>query len=177
MTQDNQQAGSVEEEAGGYGTPTVEQELPGGAAKSFAQPRDEEAFDAAGLNQDNSDGETYPAGSPDLSKFGAEDQDSAGEPGAGRFGGTEDQMNAEDESTEAGFDQGNEATAEVGGTVPSSEAEMDDANTEKPVPGRPFSSESGQDAAGIPDGSGTDLPEEKSPKDRDSDDAESFDAG
>ena len=32
-----------------------------------------------------------PAGAPDLSQFGAEDQDSAGEPGAGRFGGTEEQ--------------------------------------------------------------------------------------
>ncbi len=177
MTQDNQQARSVEEEAGGYGTPTAEQELPGGDAKAFAQPRVEEAFDAAGLNQDSSDGETYPAGAPDLSQFGAEDQDSAGEPGAGRFGGTEKQMNAENESTEAGFEQGNEAAAENGGAVPSSEAEMDEANTEEPEPGRPFSSESGQDAAGIPDGSGTDLPEDKSPKDRGRDDAESFDAG
>lgn len=177
MTQDNQQARSVEEEAGGYGTPTAEQELPGGDAKAFTQPRVEEAFDAAGLNQDSSDGETYPAGAPDLSQFGAEDQDSAGEPGAGRFGGTEKQMNAENESTEAGFEQGNEAAAENGGAVPSSEAEMDEANTEEPEPGRPFSSESGQEAAGIPDGSGTDLPEDKSPKDRGRDDAESFDAG
>lgn len=176
MTQD-QQGRPIEEEAGGYGTPTAEQELPGGDAKTFAQPRDEEAFDAAGLNQDSPDGETYPAGAPDLSQFGAEDQDSAGEPGAGRFGGTEEQMNAENESSEAGFEHGNEAAAERGGAVPSSEAEMDEANTEEPEPGRPFSSESGQDAAGIPDGSGTDLPEEQSPKDRDSEDKESFDAG
>jgi len=177
MSQDNQQDRAVEEEAGGYGTPTPEQELPGGDAKTFAQPRDEEAFDAAGLNQDSPDGETYPAGAPDLSQFGAEDQDSAGEPGAGRFGGTEEQMYAENESTEAGFEQGDETAAENGGAVPSSEADMDEANTEEPEPGRPFSSESGQDAAGIPDGSGTDLPEERSPKDRDSDDKESFDAG
>ena len=86
-------------------------------------------------------------------------------------------MNAENESSEAGFEQGDETAAENGGAVPSSEAEMDEANTEEPEPGRPFSSESGQDAAGIPDGSGTDLPEEKSPKDRDSDHKESFDAG
>lgn len=181
MTQD-QHGRPTEEEAGGYGTPTAEQELPGGDAKTFAQPRDEEAFDAAGLNQDSPDGETFPAGAPDLSQFGAEDQDSAGEPGAGRFGGAEEQMNAENESSEAGFERGNATAAESGGAVPSSEAEMDGANTEEPEPGRPFSSESGQDAAGqdaagIPDGSGTDLPEEKSPKDRDRDDAESFDAG
>ncbi|MBT2550991.1 hypothetical protein [Arthrobacter sp. ISL-65] len=37
----------------------------------------------------------------------------------------------------------------------------------------PVSSESGQDAAAIPDGSGNDLPQEKSPNDDD----ESFDAG
>lgn len=43
-------------------------------------------------------------------------------------------------------------------------------------PGRSFSSESGQDAAGLPDGSGTDLPEGRSPKDRD-DDKDAFDAG
>jgi hypothetical protein len=177
MTQDNQQDRVVEEEAGGYGTPTAEQELPDGDAKTFAQPRDEEAFDAAGLNQDSPDGETYPAGAPDLSQFGAEDHDSAGEPGAGRFGGTEEQMDAENESTEAGFEQGDQAAAESGGAVPSSEADMDEANTEEPEPGRPFSSESGQDAAGIPDGSGTDLPEEKSPKDRDGDESESFNAG
>jgi hypothetical protein len=177
MTQENQQGRPVEEEAGGYGTPTAEQEMPGGDGKSSAQPRDEEAFDAAGLNQDSSDGETFPAGTPDLSQFGAEDQDSAGEPGAGRFGGTEEQMNAEIDSTEAGFEQGNEAAAEKGGAVPSSEAEMDDANTEEPEPGRPFSSEAGQEAGGIPDGSGTDLPEEKSPKDKDSSDSDSFDAG
>lgn len=60
--------------------------------------------------------------------------------------------------------------------VPSAEAEMDESNTEKPDAGRPFSSEPGQDAAGLPDGSGTDLPESKSPKDRD-DDEDTFDAG
>ena len=46
-------------------------------------------------------------------------------------------------------------------------------NSEAAMP----SSEPGQDAAGLPDGSGTDLPDDKAPKDRDSDDAETFDAG
>lgn len=61
--------------------------------------------------------------------------------------------------------------------VPSADAEMDASNTEKPDAEGPVSSESGQDAAGLPDGSGTDLPGSKAPKDRDSDDKESFDAG
>jgi hypothetical protein len=168
MTQENQ--GTPIEEEGGYGTPTVEQEMGGADAKKFAQPREEEAFDAAGLSQDSPDGETYPAGAPDLSQFGAEDQDSAGEPGAGRFGGTEDQMNAENESADPGF----ESAAESDAAVPSAEAEMDESNTEDPDSGRPFSSEPNQDAAGIPDGSGTDLPDSTAPKDRDDD---TFDAG
>ena len=151
MTQENQQ--DPIEEAGGYGTPTAEQELPGGDTKKFAQPREEEAFDAAGLSQDSPDGETYPAGAPDLSQFGAEDKDSAGEPGAGRFGGTEEQMSSENASTTPGY-----------GAAKDSEAAMP-------------SSEPGQDAAGLPDGSGTDLPQDKAPKDRDGDDEEAFDAG
>jgi hypothetical protein len=52
---------------------------------------------------------------------------------------------------------------------------MDESNTEEPDAGRQFSSEPGQEASGLPDGSGTDLPESKSPQD--SDDEESFDAG
>ena len=173
MSQENQQEPT--EEAGGYGTPTAEQELPGGDTKKFAQPREEEAFDAAGLSQDSPDGETYPAGAPDLSQFGAADQDSAGEPGAGRFGGTEEQMSSENASTTPGYDPDATENSEV--AMPSSEAEMDESNTEEPDAGRPFSSEPGQDAAGLPDGSGTDLPDDKAPKDRDSDDEESFDAG
>ena len=171
MTNDSQ--GTPIEEEGGYGTPTVEQEMGGADSKKFAQPREEEAFDAAGLSQDSPDGETYPAGAPDLSQFGDEDQDSAGEPGAGRFGGTEDQLKAENESTDPGFED-NAATGGGDAAVPSAEAEMDESNTEDPDAGRPFSSEPNQDAAGIPDGSGTDLPDSKAPKDRDDD---TFDAG
>ena len=80
-------------------------------------------------------------------------------------------MSSENATTEPGFDtDGREAA------VPSTDAEMDASNTEEPDAGRPFSSESGQDAAGLPDGSGTDLPKEKSPKDG-KDDEEPFDAG
>ncbi|BAS06839.1 hypothetical protein AHiyo4_02610 [Arthrobacter sp. Hiyo4] len=57
--------------------------------------------------------------------------------------------------------------------VPSTEAEINDANAGSQG-SEPFSSESGRDAAGLPDGSGTDRPKDKSPND---DGGESFDAG
>jgi hypothetical protein len=214
MNQESEKRNPIEE-AGGYGTPTAEQEMPGADNKKFAQPRDEEAFDAAGLSQDSSEGEKFPAGSPDLSQFGTEDKDSSGEPGAGRFGGTEDQMMAENESTDPGFeplpgtsaggssaaggpgvnpvpahpdempepqvpdptpaDDDSAAYDDPGAAVPSSEAEMEDWNTED-TPNRAFSSEPKPDAAGIPDGSGTDLPDQKSPRDR-GDGEDTFDAG
>lgn len=110
----NSQGTPIEE--GGYGAPAVEQEMGGADTKKFAHPREEEAFDAAGLSQDS--------------------------PG--------------------------------GAEVPSADAEMDESNTEDPDAGRAFSSEPTPDAAGIPDGSGADLPDSKSPKDRDDD---TFDAG
>ncbi len=72
---------------------------------------------------------------------------------------------------------GPDAGRSSGAAVPSADAEMDESNTEKSDAGRPFSSEPGQDAAGLPDGSGTDLPEDQAPKDRDGDDEDAFDAG
>lgn len=57
--------------------------------------------------------------------------------------------------------------------LPSSAAEIDESNDDSQG-SAPVSSESGQEAAGLPDGSGNDLPQEKSPKD---DGGESFDAG
>jgi hypothetical protein len=56
--------------------------------------------------------------------------------------------------------------------LPSSAAEIDESNDDSQG-SAPVSSEPGQEAAGIPDGSGNDLPKEKSPNDED----ESFDAG
>jgi hypothetical protein len=106
----------------------------------------------------------------------AADQQNSAEPGAGSFGGTEEQMSSENANARTGYDADPEASADAGTAVPSSEADMDGANTEQPDAGRPFSSEPGQDAAGLPDGSGTDLPASKSPKDSD-DDADAFDAG
>lgn len=57
--------------------------------------------------------------------------------------------------------------------LPSSAAEIDENNDDSKG-SAPVSSESGQEAAGIPDGSGDDLPREQSPND---DGGESFDAG
>ncbi|WP_258804423.1 hypothetical protein [Pseudarthrobacter sp. NS4] len=57
--------------------------------------------------------------------------------------------------------------------LPSGEAELDEGNDDSKG-SAPVSSEPGQEAAGIPDGSGSDLPQEKSPND---DGGESFDAG
>ena len=57
--------------------------------------------------------------------------------------------------------------------LPSSAAEIDESNDDSQG-SAPVSSESGQEAAGIPDGSGNDLPKEKSPNDEG---GESFDAG
>jgi len=57
--------------------------------------------------------------------------------------------------------------------LPSSAAEIDESNDDSKG-SAPVSSESGQEAAGIPDGSGNDLPKEEQPND---DGGESFDAG
>ena len=171
MSQDNQRT-EPDEEVGGYGTPTAEQEVGGAETKQFAQPREEEDFDAAGLNQNSPDGEAFPTGMPNLSHFDEEDKDSAGEPGAGRFGGTDDQHHAESDTNDPGFEPG-EPPIPRDADDPSAEAEINDGNADSQG-SEPFSSESGQDAAGLPDGSGTDLPKDKSPND---DDEESFDAG
>ena len=171
MSQDNQHA-APEEEAGGYGTPTVEQEMGG---KQIAQPREEEDFDAAGLNENSPDGETYGTGAPNLSHLAEEDQDSAGEPGAGRFGGTDEQHHAEGDASSPGFDPvpgESPVPRDADTAVPSADAEIDEGNADDPDSGQ-FSSEPGQEAAGLPDGSGNDLPQEKSPNDED----ETFDAG
>ncbi|MBN9130630.1 MAG: hypothetical protein J0I04_13430 [Paenarthrobacter ureafaciens] len=122
---DSQNA-TPEEEVGGYGTPTAEQEAGGGQA----QPRVEEDLSDAGLSQDSPDGETYATGAPNLSHLDPEDSDSSGEPGAGRFGGTDEQS-------------------------------LQEQNLQP-------------DAEDLPDGSGTDLPQEQAPND---DDQEDFNAG
>jgi hypothetical protein len=116
MTQENQHA-EPEQDPGGYGTPTAEQELGG-----------------------NQGGATQGAGGADTN-----------EPQSGVGG----------EQVPRDMD------------LPSSAAEIDESNDDSQG-SAPVSSEPGQEAAGIPDGSGSDLPQEKSPKD---DGGESFDAG
>ena len=147
---------------------------PAGTPGSFAQPREEEAFDAAGLSQDSPDGETYPAGAPDLSQFGAEDQDSAGEPGAGRFGGTEEQMSSENASTTPGYDADASENSEA--AVPSSEAEMDDVQHRRARRRAALllRARAGRGRAAGRIGNGP-AGDQGSPKDRD--DEETFDAG
>ncbi|MDI2021764.1 hypothetical protein [Paenarthrobacter nicotinovorans] len=82
----DKQDATPEEEVGGYGTPTAEQEAGGGQA----QPRVEEDIDEAALGEGT--------GAPNLSHLNPEDSDSSGEPGAGRFGGIDEQSHAEQSS-------------------------------------------------------------------------------
>jgi len=167
MTQENQQGMPVEEEATGYGTPTAEQEM-GGIGKA-AQPRRDEDAGADGLSQDMPDDEAS-IGAPDLSVVGED--------------GMEDDVPLENESTDPGFEQAGDKAAEqdndwysgddgTGTTVPSGDADLDEGNTDDAEP-ETFSSEPGGDATGLPDGSGTDLPGDRSPRDSDGD---SFSAG
>lgn len=120
MSQDNQST-APDQSAGGYGTPTAEQEMGGQQDAGF----------------DSNEPETEP-----------------GQPPVPR------------EADGVGFQDGE-------AVVPSVEAEIDESNSNEQG-ADDSSSEPGQEAAGLPDGSGNDLPQEKSPKD---DDGESFDAG
>ena len=96
------------------------------------------------------------------------------------MGGTQGSVDGSAGADETGSVGTNEPQAEASGDpvprdvdLPSSAAEIDESNDDSQG-SAPVSSESGQEAAGIPDGSGNDLPQEKSPND---DDGESFDAG
>ena len=93
------------------------------------------------------------------------------------MGGTQ---GAADSSAAPGGVETNEPQSDASGDpvphdvdLPSSAAEIDESNDDSQG-SAPVSSEPGQEGAGIPDGSGNDLPEEKSPND---DGGESFDAG
>jgi len=162
-----QESNNPEEEAGGYGTPTAEQESGG---RQFAQPRAEEAIDEAGLEEERAEGGGYPGGAPDLSHLGNEDTDSAGEPGAGRYGGIDDQARAEQNLDSPELDNTGRDTDSPDVVLPSVDAAMDEGNTdmldysESPEPGAE------------PDGGGTRLPDEQSPRDEE-DEGERFDAG
>ncbi len=90
----DKQNATPEEEVGGYGTPTAEQEAGGGQAQP---PRVEEDIEEAALGE----GTGAP---PNLSHLDPEDSDSSGEPGAGRFGGTDEQYLAEQSTQPDGND-------------------------------------------------------------------------
>jgi hypothetical protein len=96
----------------------------------------------------------------------------AGAAGAGPSGGTDDQPHAGADTNDPGVER-DEPPVPRDVDVPSAEAEIDESNADSQG-SEPFSSEPGQEASGVPDGSGNDLPKEKAPND---DDEESFDAG
>nr|WP_306878249.1 hypothetical protein [Paenarthrobacter nicotinovorans] len=107
----DKQDATPEEEVGGYGTPTAEQEAGGGQA----QPRVEEDIDEAALGEGT--------GAPNLSHLNPEDSDSSGEPGAGRFGGIDEQSHAEQSSVP---DDTEELPDGSGNDLPQEESPNDD---------------------------------------------------
>ena len=114
-----------------------------------------------------------------------ENQHAAPETDPGGYGTptAEQELGGQGAQTQDGQTQGadtNEPQASAGedplprdADLPSSAAEIDENNDDSQG-SAPVSSESGQEAAGVPDGSGNDLPQEQSPKD---DDGEEFNAG
>lgn len=134
---------------GGYGSPTPEQEMPDDAATNpgSADPtlRGQESDEQA-LNNDKS------LGAPDRNFFKAEDAGSDGEPGAGRFGGTEDQLR--EEISRSGADSGADADsaepdAEAPMVVPSTDAPLNEGNAGPTSSSREsFSSEPSEAASG-----------------------------
>ncbi len=108
----DKQNATPEEEVGGYGTPTAEQEAGGGQA----QPRVEEDIEEAVLGEGT--------GAPNLSHLDPEDSDSSGEPGAGRFGGTDEQHLAEQSTQPDGNDK--DLPDGSGNDLPQEESPNDD---------------------------------------------------
>ncbi|HEY1157669.1 MAG TPA: hypothetical protein VGE95_15445 [Arthrobacter sp.] len=104
------------------------------------------------------------------------EQEAAGTQGGQQSSGGGQQSGG---GTSSGGAETNEPQSGTGGDplshdmdLPSSAADIDESNDDSQGSAG-VSSESGQEATGIPDGSGNDLPQEESPNDDD----ESFDAG
>ena len=160
---------------GGYGFPTPEQELPDGVdsvesttATDDDASLDDDAVDDAdadvALNEVPDDAATNP-GSPDptiagddsdgtalMDNLQEEDSGSDGEPGAGRFGGTDDQLHEELSSVDPDVKNNDSTGTDESSTpaeAPSTEAPLTDENTSASEKG-PFSSESDADASGEP---------------------------
>lgn len=129
----------------GYGSPTPEDEMPEGASTNPGSPdptlRGQES-DEQSLGDDKT------LGAPDRNFFENEDAGSDGEPGAGRLGGTDDQLR--EELARAGADASDEPKDdEAGPELPSADAPLTDDNAGPTRAEREsFSSESDADAAG-----------------------------
>lgn len=162
---------------GGYGSPTPEQELPdgvdaveNGAGESLDDAAVDDVEEDVALSEIPDDAATNPGspdptlagdendaaalggdpslGAPDKDFFRNEDSGSDGEPGAGRFGGTDDQLHEELASVDPGAEN-LDADGSAPTEAPSTEAPLSEENTSDSEEG-PFSSESSADAAGDP---------------------------
>ncbi len=128
---------------GGYGSPLPEDELPTDVSSNPGSPdptlRGQES-DQRALSDDES------LGAPDRNFFQDEEAGSDGEPGAGRLGGTDDQLREE----QARSNDGQSPTDERSDVdLPSTEAPLDEGNAGPTREQREsFSSEPGDDAAG-----------------------------
>lgn len=131
--------------ATGYGSPAPEDEMPEGAATNPGSPdptlRGQES-DEQSLRDDES------LGAPDRNFFENEDAGSDGEPGAGRLGGTDEQLREElsmADADAARLDPADETPLEA----PSTDAPLDEGNAGPDRAEREsFSSESDADASG-----------------------------
>lgn len=141
---DNKNPKAVPAESG-YGSPAPEDEMPPADSNNPGSPdptlRGQET-DAEALDADAS------LGVPDKNFLQDEEAGSDGEPGAGALGGTEDQLHAEMDESDADaarVDPADESPLEA----PSTDAPLDEGNAGPPQSGREsFSSESDDDASG-----------------------------
>lgn len=131
----------------GYGSLTPEDEMPEGAATDPGSP---DPTLAGQESDEQSLGEDKSLGAPDRNFFQNENSSSDGESGAGRLGGTDDQLREELKRAEGNVmdvDADNETPLES----PSTDAPL---NQDNAGPTRPehesVSSESDDDAAGEP---------------------------
>lgn len=140
----NESSKSVPAESG-YGSPTPEDEMPPADSNNPGSPDPTlrgQQTDAEALDADAS------LGVPDTNFLREEDAGSDGEPGAGALGGTEDQLHAEMEGSDAGaarVDPADESPLEA----PSTDAPVEETNAGSKNPEREsFSSETDDDASG-----------------------------
>lgn len=129
---------------GGYGSPLPEDELPADVSTNPGSPdptlRGQESDERA-LSDDES------LGAPDKNFFQDEEAGSDGEPGAGRLGGTDDQLREEQARSNDDETPTDDERPDV--DLPSTEAPLDEGNAGPTREQREsFSSEPRDDAAG-----------------------------